>query len=139
MVLDSFFVCFCFCIAHKRSIVMTFTTQTYGWYDSVMQKHFNNLSKVTIKERVGNCIHEHSAWGVFLFFTSQIRFENYEEWPVDVYYKFSVRFRPKQDACVIYNFGSNDVYHLIFYLSIFCFVISSDTLLLNCIWIYVTT
>jgi uncharacterized protein (DUF1684 family) len=89
---------------------LTFTAQTYGLYDSVMQKHFNNFSEVRIKERVGDCIHEHGSLDVFLFFTSQFTFENYEEWPIDVYYKFSVRFRPKQDARVHYNFGSNDVY-----------------------------
>jgi cytochrome c biogenesis protein ResB len=52
-----------------------------------------------------------------------------------VYYKFSVRFRPKQDARVHYNFGSNDVYLIWFFTYLFsvllyhltyCCLIASD-------------
>jgi hypothetical protein len=57
-------------------------------------------------------------WCIFLFhFTIYIK--NYEEWPIDVFYMFSVRFRPEQDACVHQNFSSDVVYDLIFYLAIF--------------------
>jgi len=49
---------------------------------------------------VGNFILEHSVCGAFFFCSSQFTFENYEEWPTDVYYMFSVPFRPQQDACV---------------------------------------
>jgi len=65
-----------------------------------MQKHFNNVSQGRVKERVENFILEHSACGVLSFFTSQFTFVNYEEWPIDVYYMFSVRSLPEQDACV---------------------------------------
>jgi hypothetical protein len=44
-VLDSFLYC-----TQTQYTDLAFTAQNYGWYGSVMLKHFNNLSKGRIKK-----------------------------------------------------------------------------------------
>ena len=107
---------------------LAFTAQNYGWQGSVMEKHFSNLSKGRIKKSEKFYTRTQCMWCIFLMhfiiYVRKLRRVAHR----CVLHVFCALPPPTRRMCTL-KFQLNDVHGLIFYLSVFCFITSTGTLL----------